>query len=545
MRFFLQILLISIAANVFAQKSDRPNIIYIMSDDHALQAISAYGHPVSDIAPTHNIDRIAKEGIKFDQSFVTNSLCGPSRATMLTGKYSHKNGFKTNSDQFDAGQQTWISILQKQGYTTGVIGKWHLKSTPQGFDHWNILNDQGEYFNPDFISGEDTTYVEGYTTDLITDYSLEWMEEQKNADKPFALLIHHKAPHRNWMPPIRYANEFDNVEFPVPDNYFDDYEGRQAAAEQEMNIYKDAQEGHDLKMSVAVGSDEWRKDIWPHLFNRLTDVQKEAWHNAYREKNDKMNAANMDDKEMALWKYQRYLQDYCATVKAVDENVGRVLDYLEENGLAENTIIVYTSDQGFYLGEHGWFDKRFMYEESFKTPLVMRYPKEIKAGKTTQAMVQNIDYGPTFLDYAGVEVPEDMQGTSLREVAKKGKTPKDWRKSVYYHYYEYPGFHKVKRQYGVRTDDYKLIHFYNNIDTYEFYDLKKDPSEMNNLIDDPKYQDKIEELRVELARLMKEADEPPYEEWKDTDYRKQARKRKMREKKLREQQLKKQQLQNK
>ncbi|MBD0400574.1 sulfatase [Flammeovirga sp. EKP202] len=535
MKYILYLLFTGLSASLFAQKVDRPNIIFIMSDDHALQAVSTYGHEVSKVAPTPNIDRIANEGIKFNQSFVTNSLCGPSRATMLTGKYSHKNGFRANTDKFDSSQQTWISLLHDAGYTTGVIGKWHLKSTPKGFDHWNILNDQGEYYNPDFISNGDTTYVEGYTTDLVTDFSLDWIKEQKDTDKPFALLIHHKAPHRNWMPPIRYANEFDNVEFPVPDNYFDDYEGRQAAAEQEMVVYKDAQEGHDLKMSVAVGSDEWRKDIWPHLFDRLTAEQKEAWFKAYRAKNDKMNAAQMTEKEMALWKYQRYLQDYCATVKAVDENVGRVLDYLDEQGLTENTIVVYTSDQGFYLGEHGWFDKRFMYEESFKTPLVMRYPKAIKAGNTAQAMVQNIDYGPTFLDYAGVAIPEDMQGKSLKAVAEKGKTPKDWRKSVYYHYYEYPGFHMVKRQYGVRTDRYKLIHFYNNIDTYEFYDLKKDPSEMNNLIDAPEYQDEIASLRVELARLMEEAEEPPYETWKNTDYRKEARMRRLKEKKAKQQ----------
>ncbi|MBD0403900.1 sulfatase [Flammeovirga sp. EKP202] len=527
---YLISLLLLITTTAFSQEKDqRPNIIYIMSDDHALQAISAYGHEISKVAPTPNIDRIAKEGIQFNQSFVTNSLCGPSRATMLTGKYSHKNGFRHNSDTFDASQNTWVKELNNVGYATAIIGKWHLKSTPEGFDHWNILNDQGEYYNPDFISGGDTTMVEGYTTDLITDYSLEWLEEQKDKNEPFALLIHHKAPHRNWMPPLRYANEFDNVEFPVPDTYFDDYEGRVAASTQEMNVYRDMQEGHDLKMSVEEGSDEWRKDIWPHLFARLTPEQKEGWHKAYRAKNDKMHQANYSEKDLALWKYQRYLQDYCGTVKAVDENIGRVLDYLDENGLAENTIIVYTSDQGFYLGEHGWFDKRFMYEESFKTPLVMRYPKEIKGGKEAEAFVQNIDYGPTFLDFAGVEVPEDMQGTSMREITKKGKTPKDWRESVYYHYYEYPGFHKVKRQYGVRTQDYKLIHFYFDNDDYEFYDLKKDPQEMNNVINDPAYAKQISELKVELARLMKEADEPDFEEWKDTNYRKEARLKKRKE----------------
>lgn len=529
-RLFLLLPLIICITTLKAQKkSQRPNIIYIMSDDHALQAISAYGHAVSKLAPTPNIDRIADEGIRFDQSFVANSLCGPSRATMLTGKFSHKNGFRLNSDEFDATQNTWIRELGQAGYSTAVVGKWHLKSTPVGFDYWKILKDQGEYYNPDFITAEDTTYVEGYTTDLVTDYSLEWLEKQKGKKEPFALLIHHKAPHRNWMPPIRHANAFDNVEFPVPDTYFDEYKGRNAAATQEMNIYRDMQEGHDLKMSVAVGKDEWRKDIWPHLFERLTKEQKEAWHKAYRAKNDKMNAADFNEKEMALWKYQRYLQDYCATVKAVDENIGRVLDYLDKNGLSENTIVVYTSDQGFYLGEHGWFDKRFMYDESFKTPLLIRYPKVIKAGSESQAFVQNVDYAPTFLDFAGVEIPSDMQGKSLKGIlTKKGKAPKNWRESVYYHYYEFPGFHKVKRQYGVRTKEYKLIHFYFPNDDYEFYDLKKDPKEINNLINDPAYASKVKELKEELARLMKEYDEPDFDEWKDTNYRKEARLRRQR-----------------
>ncbi len=495
----------------------RPNIVYIMSDDHAFQALSAYGHPVSKLAPTPNLDRIAQNGMRFDKSFVTNSLCGPSRAAMLTGKFGHKNGYSYNGQIFDGKQQTWPKMLKHAGYQTAVIGKWHIGKKPEGlqFDYWKILNDQGEYYNPDFITKAGVEKkVEGYATDLVTDYSLNWLEKQRDKTKPFALMIHHKAPHRNWMPALRHLKQYENTEFPVPANYFDDYKGRPAAAEQELNIYRDMYEGHDLKMTKAAGSNELRYDRWPDHFARLTDEQRKTWFASYKKRNDDMNNADFTDKEMALWKYQRYMQDYLATISSVDEGVGKVLDYLEANGLSENTIVVYTSDQGFYLGEHGWFDKRFMYEESMRTPLLIQYPGKIKAGSVSDELVQNIDIAPTFLEYAGLKVPKDIQGASLAGVAA-GETDEQWRKSLYYHYYEFPGFHSVKRHYGVRDNRFKLIHFYNDVDQWEFFDLEKDPSEMNNAINNPEYKKEIARMKLELTRLMKQYDEPDYDTWKD------------------------------
>ena len=496
-----------------SEKSSKPNIIYIMSDDHAFQSISAYGSEISKVAPTPNIDRLAETGVIFDRSYVTNSLCGPSRATMLTGKFGHKNGFMQNGDLFDGSQQTLPKLLQKGGYQTAMIGKWHIKSLPTGFDYWDMLNDQGEYFNPDFISATDTVKIEGYVTDIITDKSLAWLEKAKDGDKPFALWMHHKAPHRNWMPDLKYAAMYDSVTFPVPDNYFDDYKGRKAAGLQKMNIYKDMYEGHDLKMSVAVGSDSLRYDRWPHIFARLTPEQRAEWDKIYRGKNDAMNAANLEGKDMALWKYQRYMQDYHAVLKSVDVSIGRVIDYLEENNLRDNTIVIYTSDQGFFVGEHGWFDKRFMYEESSRTPLLISYPGHIPAKQLNHDLVQNIDYAPTLLDYAGLEIPEDIQGMSMKPLFEQGDEKAEWRDAIYYHYYEFPGFHSVRRQYGVRTDRYKLIKFYFRINEWELYDLEKDPKEMHNLYNDPEYVEVQKMMKTKLDELMVKYEEPPVKEW--------------------------------
>ena len=494
----------------------RPNIIYIMSDDHAIRALSAYNSDIAHLAPTPNIDRIAQNGARFDQSFVTNSLCGPSRAAMLTGKFGHKNGFNHNGQLFDGYQPTWPRLLKAHGYTTACIGKWHINLTPEGidFDHWEVLNDQGEYYNPDFITAQGVKREHGYTTELITQKSLRWLQEQQQSDKPFALLLHHKAPHRNWMPAPQHMRAFENTTFPVPDNYFDTYEGRAAAAMQTMTIYRDAQEGHDLKMTKGVGETEWREDIWPFLLARLTSEQRQAWDKAYQDRNDWFNAneANMTAEEIAIWKYQRYLQDYLATIKSVDESVGEVLDYLEANGLADNTIVVYTSDQGFYMGEHGWFDKRFMYEESFRAPLLIQYPNRIKPGTVVEHLVQNIDYAPTFLEYAGLDVPADIQGESMVPLLD-GESPADWRQSLYYHFYEYPAMHDVTRHYGTRDSRYKLMHFYYDIDEWEFYDIEEDPTEMNNAINDPRYQQEIARLKAEISKLEAKYDVPPREEW--------------------------------
>ena len=488
-----------------AAHAQRPNIVFIMSDDHAVQAVSAYGHPISQLAPTPNIDRIARNGVTFRNSFVTNSLCGPSRAAMLTGKFGHINGFNRNGQTFDSSQWTWPRALKEQGYQTAVVGKWHIGRTPGGinFDYWKILDDQGEYYNPDFITAEGKTRVEGYATDLITQFSLDWLKEKRDPDKPFALMVHHKAPHRNWMPSPRYFLLYADRKFPVPPTYFDKYVGRPAAAHQEMEIARHMHEGHDLKMTKAVGSSELRHDPWKGAFGRLTPEQRQAWDQAYQAANDAVNAANLNDREMALWKYQRYLQQYLASVKPVDDSVGAILDYLEESGLAKNTIVVYTSDQGFYLGEHGWFDKRWMYEESMRTPLLIQYPGHIKPGTKVDALVQNIDYASTFLEYAGLPIPSDIQGRSLVRLAE-GKPEPGWRDSLYYHYYEYPDSHRVAPHYGVRSDRYKLIRFYGPVDYWEFYDLQKDPNEVENRIDDPAYADEIARMKAELERLRKQ-----------------------------------------
>lgn len=502
----------------------RPNIIFIMADDHAAQAISAYSHPLSKLAPTPNIDRISANGAMFENNFCTNSICGPSRAVILTGKHSHINGFRMNGERFDGNQPTFPKMLKEAGYKTAIIGKWHLHGYPQGFDYWKILQDQGNYYNPQFIEIKDTVnidkeyvdktahwavnmgdtaVVEGYATDLITDYALDYLKQAKKDDAPFLLMVHHKAPHRNWMPALRHLNLYDSVVFPLPDSYFPDFTNQQAAQEQLQTIYKDMYEGHDLKMTKKKGSPELAHNPWTTDFDRMTPAQRAAWDKAYLPKNDAMHEANLKDKELAIWKGQRYLQDYLATIASVDEGVGRILDYLEANDLAENTIVVYTSDQGFYLGEKGWFDKRFMYEESLRMPLLMQYPKKIKKGTKITALTQNLDFAETFLDFAHVEIPVDMQGKSFAPLLEGKASQDDFRDAIYYHYYDFPAFHMVKKQYGVRTKRYKLIHFYDDIDAWELYDLKKDPHELKNMIDDSAYASIKYELLNTLDSLQK------------------------------------------
>ncbi|WP_026714900.1 sulfatase family protein [Flavobacterium daejeonense] len=488
----------------------RPNIVYIMADDHAEQAISAYGHPISKLAPTPNIDRIAKEGVLFRNNFCTNSICGPSRAVILTGKFSHVNGFKMNGNHFDGNQQTFPKLLQKAGYKTAVIGKWHLDALPQGFDYWNILTDQGNYYNPDFISERvdtkivDTTRVEGYVTDIITNEGLAYLKKIKKSKQPFMLMLQHKAPHRNWMPALRHANKFDSVQFPLPDTYFSHHEGSKGSRDQLQTIYKDMYEGHDLKLTKQKGSSELAWNPWKTDFERMTAEQRAVWDKAYQPKNDAFHDANLSGRALAEWKGQRYLQEYLATIAAVDEGVGEILDYLEKSGLAENTIVIYTTDQGFYLGEKGWFDKRYMYEESLAMPLLMKYPKHIKAGSEINALTQNLDFAETFLDYAGIEIPKDMQGKSLQPLLENKMKDVDFRDAVYYHYYDYPAFHMVKKHYGIRTERYKLMHFYDDIDTWELYDLEEDPKEIHNQIDNPKYDGIESQLRLRLTELQKQ-----------------------------------------
>jgi len=484
------------------QKKKRPNIVFIMTDDHAAQAISAYGHPVSKLAPTPNIDRIANNGVKFNNNFCTNSICGPSRAVILTGKHSHLNGFRMNGETFDGSQPTLPKYLKEAGYQTALFGKWHLHGSPQGFDDWNILVDQGNYYNPDFIKNKDTTRIEGYATDIITEMGLDWLKNNRDKEKPFMLMVQHKAPHRNWMPALRHINKYDSIEFPLPKSYFSDHKGQVAAQEQLQTIYKDMYEGHDLKMTVAKGSDSLRHNPWKTDFERMTKAQRDAWNKAYRPKNDAFHDANLSGKELDKWKGQRYLRDYLATVAAVDEGVGKILDYLEESGLAENTLIVYTTDQGFYLGEKGFFDKRFMYEESLAMPMLMQYPGVIEAGSEIDALTQNLDFAPTFLDFANAEIPEEMQGRSLRSLMNNSISDEDFRNAIYYHYYDFPAFHMVKRHYGIRTDRFKLMHFYDDIDVWEMYDLQKDPREMNNIYNHPDYAEVRKELHSSLDSLQ-------------------------------------------
>jgi uncharacterized sulfatase len=486
----------------------RPNIIFIMADDHATQAISAYGHPISQLAPTPNIDRLAVEGAIFKNNFCTNSICGPSRAVILTGKHSHINGFRMNGNRFDGNQQTFPKLLQKAGYKTAMFGKWHLHGLPQGFDYWNILQDQGNYYNPNFIKMNaqtqniDTTMVMGYATDIVTEDAMRYLDEIKDNNQPFMLMVQHKAPHRNWMPALRHANKYDEVTFPVPDTYFTDHGGSTASKEQYQTIYRDMYEGHDLKMTKEKGSSELAHNPWKSDFERMTPEQSAAWNKAYQAKNDAFHDANLTGKDLDLWKLQRYLQDYLATVAAVDEGVGRILDYLKENNLEENTIVVYTTDQGFYLGEKGWFDKRFMYEESLSMPMLMRYPNIIKAGSEVTALTQNLDFAETFLDFAGVQIPEDMQGKSLKPLVTNAIEDDDFRDAIYYHYYDFPAFHMVKKMYGVRTKRFKLIHVYDDINEWELFDLRKDPSEVNNVINDEAYDEVEQILRQRLAELQ-------------------------------------------
>ena len=493
--------------------SEKPmNILYIMCDDHSYQTISAYDHRFIE---TPNIDRIANEGVRFTNSFVANSLSGPSRACLLTGKHSHKNGFTDNTKRFDGSQQTFPKLLQQAGYQTAVVGKWHLTSDPTGFDYWNILTGQGDYYNPYFIDNGEKKQIEGYATNITTDLALDWLDNKRDKNKPFCLLLHHKAPHRTWMPDTCDLDLYEDIVYPVPETFYDKYEGRIAASEQEMSIIEDMDLVYDLKMAdkeneihTTTGLEESGRS----LYNRMTPAQKAAWDKHYDPIIKKFKEQKLTGKALAEWKYQQYMHDYLRVIHSIDRNVGRVLDYMKKSGLLENTIIVYTSDQGFYMGEHGWFDKRFMYEESFRTPLLVRLPGGKKGD--VDEMVQNIDYGPTILDLAGVEVPADMHGVSFLPLLKGEKVP-DWRKSLYYHFYEYPAEHAVRRHYGVRTERYKLMHFYNDIDCWELYDLQEDPMEMHNIYGQPGTEELVKELKTELLRLQVQYDDPIRNIYKD------------------------------
>ena len=542
-----------IAATAQAQQkaaaaTQRPNIVYIMCDDHAFQCISAYGSPISKLAPTPNIDRIAQRGMRFDRAFVENSLSTPSRACLMTGLYSNQNGQRQLGEGIDTTRTFFTEQLQQAGYQTAVVGKWHMGCDPKGFDYYHIYNDQGQYYNPQY-RGTDTDgkYIveEGYSTDLTTDHALSFIEH-RDTSKPFCLLLHHKAPHRNWLANTKYFGMYDNVTFPMPETFYDDYETRGSAVRtQKMSVTKDMRWEQDFKvpeMLDTANADSW--DSYMSLMNevnRMNPEQRIAWGKYYFPRNRRLLEARLTGKELDEWKYQNYIRDYMSVIKSVDESVGRVLDYLDSHGLTDNTIIVYTSDQGFYMGEHGWFDKRFMYEESLRTPLLIAYPGHIQPGTVCNKLVQNIDYAPTFLDLAGISKPKELPGRSLTPIFKAGDKVKGWRNSIYYHYYDYPTYHMVRKHDGVRTDRYKLIHFYgaggldavkenkyqrqpgtrehgcmtyltslgyfepkdSAVNYNELYDLQADPHELNNLYGKPGYEKITKQLQKQLTDYRK------------------------------------------
>ncbi len=507
---FLLVVIPAWAQSPSPSAKDRPNIIFIMADDHAYQAISAYSNRLIE---TPNIDRIAKMGMRFTNATVTNSICAPSRATILTGKHSHLNGKIDNDFPFDTTNVTFPQLFQEAGYQTAMFGKLHFGNNPKGFDQFKILPGQGSYYNPDFITkNEGTIRVEGYVTDIITDMTLNWLQEERNPEEPFLLFYLHKAPHREWLPAERHLEEFTQRSFPEPATLFDDYSGRgRAAKEAEMNLLKHMNWSGDSKIYPSVmrelgipQTSTWDTMAFSREVGRLTPAQLANWTRSY----DKVNAAlkesfpAMDEKEKMQWRYQRYMQDYLGTIRAVDENVGRVLDYLEANQLMDNTLIVYTSDQGFYLGEHGWFDKRFVYDESFKTPLLVAWPGKIAPKSISTTMVQNLDYAQTFLEAAGISAPADMQGESLIPLLT-GNSEEWTRDAVYYHYYEYPAVHMVKRHYAVVTEQYKLVHYYYDTDEWELIDRIKDPQELRNVYNDPTYAPVVAELHRKLEELRK------------------------------------------
>jgi arylsulfatase A-like enzyme len=468
----------------------RPNIVIIVSDDHAYQTISAYG---SKLTSTPNIDRIAKAGITFNKAYVTNSICGPSRAAILTGKYSHKNGFKDNeTSAFDHNQDVFAKHLQAGGYQTAWIGKLHLGNEPQGFDYYSILPGQGQYYNPDFIGMDGkVTHKEGYVTNLIEDAAEQWLDG-RDKSKPFCVVIGHKATHRTWLPDTADMGRFDHVKFPLPKNFYDSYKDREAARVQDMSIDKTMLMGYDLKMLSYSKTGE-------SSVNRMNPAQRAKFDAYYNPIEADLKTKSLSGKDLAEWKYQRYMKDYLSTAASLDRNIGRTLDYLDRHHLTKNTIVIYMSDQGFYMGEHGWFDKRFMYEESFRTPMVMSYPGVIKPGSQSEAFVMNIDIAPTLLDAAELKIPEAMQGKSMLSLFRPKNTV--FRDAMFYHYYE-NGEHAVSPHFGVRTGRYKLIRFYKRVEAWELYDLKKDPSEERNLYGKNGYEHITVELKSRLKALI-------------------------------------------
>ena len=495
LRYLILAILLTMVGVVGAQETEKkPNIVFIFSDDHAWQTISAYS---DKLMKTPNFDRIAKDGIVFKNAYVPNPICGPSRANVLTGKYSHANHYYRNgTEPFDVSQWTFPKQMQSAGYDTAIIGKWHLgnDAVPPGFNYSLVLVGQGAYYNPTFIEdpkgdgNRERIQITGYATDVITDRSLDWLKKQRaqDPDKPFMLMLQHKAPHRPWMPALRHLDAFENDTIPEPPTLFDDYEGMPRAARLADMRIADTMNDNDLKLKRMAG---------------LNDEQRAVWDAKYGPRNEAFRKMNLKGKDLVRWKYQRYVKDYMRCILAMDENIGRVLDYLDEANLTKDTIVIYCSDQGFFMGEHGWFDKRWIYEESLRTPFMVRWPGHTPPGTVSKDIVSVIDFAPTFLDIAGQPIPADVQGRSMLPLLN-GKTPDDWRKSFYYHYYEYPGWHSVRKHYGVVDGRYKLAYFYEmDMEEWLLVDLEADPLEQRNFYNDPKYADVQARLHAELEKL--------------------------------------------
>ncbi len=527
--FTVFIYLIIFSAPTLLKAQMKPNILFILTDDHAYQAIGAYGNKQ---VTTPSIDRLAREGILLTNNFVTNSICGPSRATLLTGKYSHKNGYALNEKQFDNNQSTLPNLLQQNGYQTAWIGKMHLGTLPKGFDYLNILPGQGTYFNPLFINNQsDTIRYPGYVTNLISDFLFDWME-QRDTSKPFFAVVGEKATHRSWQPDLRDLGAYDSVYFPLPATFYDPYESRPAAKDQDMTIEKTLLLKEDLKIGQFFGETSFeqakpalieslKRNYPKRQFNdaelkqyyikrssygNMDSLQSKAYQDYYGNITKEFEQKKLAEKELTEWKFQRYMKDYYATAKSLDRNIGRILHYLDSTGLSKNTVVIYASDQGFYLGEHGWFDKRFMYDESFKTPFVIRYPEIIKPGIKLNHFVSNADWAPTILDLAGAKVPVEIQGRSFLPLLTQKKVT-DWRKNVYYHYYEYPQPHRVSPHFGVRSEEYLLIRFYKGVETWELFDLKNDPQQLRNLYGNSKYAAAQKDMKEKLKSLILQYDD--------------------------------------
>lgn len=503
--FMVALLFSGFVNGACAAESERPNILFVFSDDHAPHAIGAYKGWLESVDPTPNIDDLAKQGMLFQNSFCTNSICGPSRAVIQTGKHSHKNGFMNNGNTFDWNQQTFPKLLQKAGYTTAIYGKSHLKGNPQGFDDWKVLPGQGLYYNPDLITPAGRTRIEGHCTDIVTDLAVEWLRTGRDEDKPFMLMVQHKAPHRNWMPAARHLDLYEDIDLPEPNTLFDKWHDNAPPARfQELEIDRHMHLQFDLFVDLVPTFDGQAvkgrvdKSAWANM-KRMSESQLKTWRDAYGPRDQAFHDAKLSGDSLVRWKYQRYAKNYLRCIRGVDESVGTLMSTLEDLGLSDNTVVIYSSDQGFYVGDHGWYDKRWMYEESLKMPLIVKWPGVTKPNTTNEHLVQNLDYAQTFLEMAGADQPDDMQGHSLVPLLR-GEQPEKWRDSIYYHYYEYPSVHMVPRHNGVRGTRYKLIHFY-EFDEWEFYDLERDPDELQNLYEDPAYADEIAASKIELERL--------------------------------------------